>query len=179
MNDDADKDDGNACTNDQCSGGTASHTGVVAGKTCNQGGGVQCDGVGTCGPAIVKINEVESNNPDYFELYNTSGTASVDLSGWVMKDNKDMDDSNSRHVYTFPAGTVITPHGFLAFDSATFMVGLGSDDMVRIFAPDGTTLIDSFHWTNHPTTSWARCPDGTGDFKDGATSSEGVANSCP
>ena len=79
----------------------------------------------------VKINEVESNdgsNPDWIELFNPGGIT-VDLSGFVLKDNDDT------HIFTIPAGTTIAPGGSLAFDARGF--GLGSADAARLFDPAG------------------------------------------
>lgn len=41
-------DDGNACTNDVCTNGIASHPAVAVGTSCSQGGGTRCDGAGSC-----------------------------------------------------------------------------------------------------------------------------------
>ena len=37
-------------------------------------------------------------------------------------------------------------------------------DSVRLFATDGTTVLDSYTWASHATTTYGRCPDGTGAF---------------
>ncbi|WP_188284753.1 lamin tail domain-containing protein [Streptomyces sp. CBMA29] len=123
--------------------------------------------------SAVKINEVESNGGtpgDWVELTNTS-PASVDISGWLVKDN---DDS---HVFTVPAGTSVAPGGFLALDVESAF-GLGSADSARLFLPDGTTLVDAYSWTAHAATTYGRCPDGTGDFETTAASTKGAANAC-
>lgn len=124
----------------------------------------------------VRINEVESNNDtfDWIELVNT-GSELADISGWVLKDNKDGN-------IVLPAGTTIAAGGFLAIDTdidgLAGKFGLGKEDSALLFAADGVTLLDEYHWTQHATMSYGRCPDGTGDFRDTAQSSKGAANIC-
>jgi hypothetical protein len=93
-------------------------------------------------------------------------------------------DTGATHMFVFPANTVLQPHQFKDFLSATFLVGLGSADQVRLFAADGTTPITNVAWTNHPTwtgqptATWGRCPDGTGPFRLNATATAEAANDC-
>ena len=122
----------------------------------------------------VKVNEVESNGDpagDWVEFYNT-GTAPVDLSGYVFRDN-----DNTRG-YTIPSGTVIAPGGFLVLLESEFGFGLGASDQARLFAPGGVELVDSYTWTVHAATTYGRCPDGTGEFTTTTTSTRGSANDC-
>ena len=126
-------------------------------------------------PSVV-INEVESNGDatDWIELINT-GDAPVDVSGWAVKD-----DNDSRTL-AIPANTSLAPGAFLAIDvdaDATHGFGLGGADTARVFLADGTTLVDAHAWTSHATTSYGRCPDGTGEFVDTAASTPGAANAC-
>ncbi|MFG2824816.1 lamin tail domain-containing protein [Kitasatospora sp. NPDC048365] len=119
----------------------------------------------------VRINEVVTTGSvnDSIELHN-KGTAAVDVSGWILKD-----DNNSSK-YTVAAGTVLAAGGFKAFDvHGSF--GLGSSDKARLYLPDGTTLVDSFTWTSHSAPSWSRCADGTGAFKQAALTL-GAPNDC-
>ncbi|MEU8004893.1 lamin tail domain-containing protein [Catellatospora sp. NPDC049111] len=121
----------------------------------------------------VKINEVESNGGtpgDWVELVNT-GSAAVDVSGWVVKDNDDT------HAYAIPAGTVIAGRGFVAVD-VEVSFGLGGADSARLFQADGSTLVDSYTWTAHAATTYGRCPDGSGAFVATNTSTRGAANDC-
>ena len=114
----------------------------------------------------IKVNEVESNlglPGDWVEFYNT-GVAAVDLGGYEFRDN-----DNTRQ-YIIPANTVIQPGGFLVLDEAQFGFGLGAGDQARLFAPGGVTLVDSYTWTAHASTTYARCPDGTGAFQTATTS---------
>ena len=122
-------------------------------------------------PSSVRINEVESSDGspgDWVELVNT-GSAAVDVSGWVVKDN---DDS---HSYTISSGTSLAPGAFLALDVES-SYGLGSPDSARLF--QGSTLIDSYTWTDHADTTYGRCPDGTGGFTTTVAPTKGAANSC-
>ncbi|MET9149358.1 lamin tail domain-containing protein [Streptomyces sp. NPDC004042] len=119
----------------------------------------------------IRINEVVTTGDvdDSIELYNR-GTAAVDVSGWILKD----DDNDSR--FAIPSGTRLAAGAFRAFDvHAEF--GLGSNDKARLYLADGKTLVDSFSWSKHSAPSWSRCPDGTGSFKAAALTL-GAPNDC-
>ena len=121
--------------------------------------------------ATVRINEVESSdgNPgDWVEIVNT-GTATVDVSGWVGQDNDD------DHSYEIDKNTTLAPGGFLALDVDSSF-GLGGEDSARLF--DGDTLVDSYSWSDHADTTYGRCPDGTGDFITTTAPTKGSANAC-
>jgi hypothetical protein len=122
---------------------------------------------------LVVVNEVESNGGvpgDWIELYNR-GTTVVNLSGFVVKDN---DDSRTT---TFPAGTTIAAGGFLVIEEAQLGFGLGAADAARLFEPSGA-LVDSYTWTAHATTTYGRCPDGTGPFSTTAFATKAAVNDC-
>lgn len=125
----------------------------------------------------VKINEVESQGgdpDDWVELVNL-GPVAADVSGFVISDD---DDS---HTYALPVGTVIPSGGYLAVDSdetTGFDFGLGGSDAVRLYAPGGTTLLDSTTWDGHAASTWGRCPDGTGAFAVTGATTKGAANDC-
>lgn len=118
----------------------------------------------------IVINEVESNGDasDWIELKNT-GSAPVDISGWAVKDNDDARD------FRFPTGTSIQPGAYLVVDDAQFGFGLGKEDEARVFDSAGT-LVDAYAWAQHAEVSYARLPDGTGDFAQTTASSRGAAN---
>jgi uncharacterized protein YjiK len=126
----------------------------------------------------VRINEVESNGgpTDWIELINT-GSDPVDVSGWVLRDNQDASAA------TIPASTTLAPGGLLAIDTdvttGSTNFGLGGADSARVFLADGTTLVDSYSWTAHATTTYGRCPDGTGDFATTIAGTKAATNSCP
>lgn len=119
----------------------------------------------------IRINKVVTTGSvnDSVELYN-QGTVTVDISGWILKD----DDNSSK--YAIPSGTTLAPGGFAALDVHNSF-GLGSADEARLYLADGTTLVDSFGWTQHSDPSWSRCPDGTGSFGRAAVTL-GAANAC-
>jgi hypothetical protein len=123
----------------------------------------------------VVINEINYNsdiafNPgDWVELYNPHEYY-LDISEWVFK------DSDDTHVYTFPAGTVIEPFGYLVLcqDSAEFSAvfpdvenfignmefGLSSNgELIRVY-DDNMALIDTVHYgVDNP---WPAEPNGDG-----------------
>ena len=122
----------------------------------------------------VSINEVESSGGvpgDWAELYNT-GAAPVDISGFVFKDN------DNTHVHTIPPTAPIPAGGYFVLEEAAFGFGLGGADSARLFAADGTTLIDTYTWPAHATTTYGRCPNGTGAFAETTSSTKGAANTC-
>ncbi|MFC1408143.1 lamin tail domain-containing protein [Streptacidiphilus sp. N1-12] len=123
--------------------------------------------------STVRINEVESSGGspgDWIELVNT-GTSAVDISQWVVKDN---DDS---HSYKIAKNTSLAAGAFLALDVESSF-GLGSSDSARLFTSDGSTLVDSYTWTDHASTTYGRCPDGTGAFTTTLAPTKGAPNSC-
>ncbi|MDT7729237.1 MAG: hypothetical protein QOI21_5813 [Actinomycetota bacterium] len=123
--------------------------------------------------STVRVNEVESSGGtpgDWVELVNT-GSTPADVSGWVVKDN---DDS---HSYKIGAGTSLAPGAYLVLDVETSF-GLGSADSVRLFKSDSSTLVDSYSWTAHATTTYGRCPNGTGAFTTTTAPTRGAANAC-
>ena len=127
-------------------------------------------------PALpsIKINEIESSGGvpgDWVELYN-AGSGSADLSGWVFKDNDDT------HNYVIPSGTVVAPGGYFLLEEAAFGFGLGAADSARLFPPGSTTALESYTWTAHATTTYGRCPNGSGAFTTTATVTKGAANDC-
>ncbi|MFC1551302.1 lamin tail domain-containing protein [Candidatus Latescibacterota bacterium] len=120
------------------------------------------------------INEINYNSftmdsDDWVELYNSHKTT-IDLSGWVLKDNSDI------HAYVFPDDTFIGPEGYLVicsnalkffdiFPKVTNYIGdtgfgLGNyGDRIRIFNAEGA-LVDSLTYQN--TAPWPVGADGTG-----------------
>ncbi|HEY7372879.1 MAG TPA: lamin tail domain-containing protein, partial [Polyangia bacterium] len=160
-------------------GGTGGSAG--AGGTGGSGGAGGSGGTGGATTATVIINEIESSGgdpDDWVELKNVSG-ATVDISGWIFKDNKDND------TYVIPNGTMVASGAYYMLEKAAFGFGLGGGataadgDSARLFMPDGTTLVDSYAWTPHATQTYGRCPDGTGPFVDTVAPTKGTANSCP
>lgn len=119
----------------------------------------------------VRINEIVTQGDDWIELVN-AGPSSVDLGGYVVSDNQ---DSNTAVI---PAETVLGPGDYFVVEAPLLSFGLGSADSARLFAPDGIELIDEYTWASHPGTSWARCPDATGEFQRSVETTKGAANFC-
>ena len=122
----------------------------------------------------IRINEVESSGGtpgDWIELGNT-GITTADVSGLVLRD-----DNPDNPGLVLPPGTTIESGGFLAVDTEP-QFGLGSADTATLYAADGVTVIDSYSWTAHATTSYGRCPDLTGDLVETAAPTKGLANEC-
>ncbi|MEV4139601.1 lamin tail domain-containing protein [Dactylosporangium sp. NPDC049742] len=121
----------------------------------------------------VRINEVESSGGspgDWVELTNT-GTTAVSLAGWVVKDNDDA------HQYVIGGGVSLAPGAYLAVDVESAF-GLGSADSVRLYESGGT-LADSYTWSSHASSTYGRCPNGTGSFVTTSAATKGTANACP
>jgi hypothetical protein len=125
-----------------------------------------------CSPPV-RINEVESNGGvpgDWIEVIN-AGTATVDISNWIVKDN---DDTRTTRL---PAGTTLAAGARYVIEEALMGFGLGAADAARIYDAAGT-LIDSYTWTAHATQTYGRCPDGSGPFIDTGAPTKGTANDC-
>jgi hypothetical protein len=119
----------------------------------------------------IEINEIESNGgfpDDWVELINTGGTP-VDVSGWVVRDVGITNDA------IIPGGTTIPAGGLYTVD----MGGLSANgDTARVFAADGTTLIDSHIYpAGSPSGTWSACPE-PGDVFVDRPGSKGLPNDC-
>jgi hypothetical protein len=122
----------------------------------------------------VRINEIESNGGtpgDWVELVNPTASP-IDVSGWIVT------DSDDTHVSTLPTGAVVPAGGFFIVEEAQLGYGLGSADAVRLFAPDGATIVDEYAWAAHATTSYGRCPDATGEFALMTSTTKAGTNDC-
>ena len=131
--------------------------------------------------AKLVINEINSSPDDWVELMNT-GTDSLDLSGYELRDNAD------DHRWRFPEGSMLEAGKLLVVDAksvgqvyddqtgsyaeGTFesAIGIGSGDSIRLFDASGK-LLDEYSWTQHASydgdaakASYGRYPDGTGAF---------------
>lgn len=109
---------------------------------------------------------------DQVEIYN-SGTATVDLTGWRIADEK-------RDAFgTVPEGTTLTPGAFVVLEKdVDFDFGLGKADEVVLIDPTGAE-IDAYAYENTaPLAVWARCPDGTGEWAHATAATPGAANDC-
>ena len=109
----------------------------------------------------VVINEIQSNDPsgnkDWVELANPTDQV-IDISGLVMKDEKDKD------AYTIPQGTTIEANGFLVIyhddkGETGFAFGLGKGDSVRLFEDGEQIAIASWPKGSHTNPTWGLYPD--------------------
>jgi len=135
------------------------------------------------------INEVMPSNTaacadsfgeydDWVELYN-AGASDVDLAGYYVTD-----DAAAPKKAPLAAGVTVPAHGYkvLWLDNQTQGVDHiafkldAAGEQFAIYAPDGT-LIDSIMFGAATTdVSFARLPDGTGDFASCAHATCGAAN---
>jgi Lamin Tail Domain/Bacterial Ig-like domain len=115
----------------------------------------------------VKLNEVDTST-GVVELKNVS-TSTADVSGWILKDT-------AGQTFTIPASTTIAQGTYATFTVGAALSFAASGDSVTLL--DGTTTVDSTTWDHALTTSWGRCPDGTGSFADTAAATDGATNNC-
>jgi len=155
------------------SGWTKSTAGDAEGSWTSATGIIGSPGVSQYGSAIdwLRINEIETDgSPDWVEVINTSRQP-LDASGVVLAGRA------NGVTYTFPSGTTIAPGAVKIAESSTFKLKKG--DKVSLFAPDGTTLLDSYEWGDFHLDTYGRVPNGTGDFVQQATPSKGELNPAP
>ena len=134
---------------------------------------------GPTGPPNVKINEVESNGDqvaDWVELKNLgrlrstspAGRSSTATPRTPRPPSSSRPTPRSRPVAT----TRSTPRSTRARASASAWVTRSTSSWPT--APPRST----HHLGPHAATTWGRCPDGTGAFRDTTTSTRGLANAC-
>lgn len=150
---------------------------LLAALTIGCAGLLAAPSIATAAPVEdnIVINEVESSGGtpgDWIELYNPADTE-VDLSGYIIR------DSDDDHAYAIPAATVVAPGGFLVLDELVngvgdFDFGLGGGDSVRLFAPDGTTLVTEQSWTSHAGVTYGL--NAVGEFVNTAVATKGAPN---
>lgn len=123
----------------------------------------------------VVINEVIQDSDrieDAVELMNI-GSEPVDISGWIVADDKDRDPA-----FVLPEATIIEPGDYLAVTvdvDGDEGFGFGKEDIARLTLPDGTEVA-RFAWSGHQPTSYGRNPDGTGEFKVTKEATPGAPN---
>ena len=112
------------------------------------------------------INEVAAKGDplDWFELYNGSDS-DIALGSYVVAD--DLDDAGKR--VAFPTGTTIAPGEYLRVEldkDGWPGFALGGDEELGLWTSEGV-LVDSVDWDEGDAgegVSFARLPDGTGEF---------------
>ncbi len=118
----------------------------------------------------VFINEVESNDTvtgnDWIEIYNI-GTEDVDISGWYITDDKGQERVEKAQEWPIADGTVVTAGGTVVIEHSDVLdnFSLGKNDTVQLCDGNGNVM-DSFTYTGHASGTYARVPDGVGEFVD-------------
>jgi hypothetical protein len=125
----------------------------------------------------VLINEVlahseNSSVPQFIELYNHS-TQGNDLSGCILTDDPTVNK------FVIPAGTVISPGGFVSFTAGQFGFSLnGAGGTLYFIKPDGSRVLDAVQVEPEADgVSFGRWPDGAADFYPLAARTSGTNNS--
>jgi len=136
------------------------------------------DGGGTPGTdADVVLNEIVydevSGYSDRVEIFN-SGAASVSIAGWTISDDK-----RDRFSTPFAAGTTLEPGAFAVLvTDVDFSFGLGKGDEVVLYDGAGAEIDAYAYEATSPSGTFARCPDGTGDWAHATVATPGTANDC-
>ena len=113
------------------------------------------------------ISDPGGSYPDWIEIYNPADVV-VDLAGFQVSDNYDVPDK-----FVFPVGSFIEADGYVIIWAdkdleedgfhADFKLSSGGEQLI-LTAPDGT-VADSLSFGEQETNvSFARIPNGTGDF---------------
>ena len=140
------------------------------------------EGSGTPAFAVLDIglviNEVAAKGDplDWFELHNTLSDP-IALFGMVVAD--DLTDASKR--VAFPDGTIIGPGEYLQFETDSDGwpgFALGSEEELGIWLADGT-IVAMVGWVEGDSgegQSYARIPDGSGEFQTVGNPTPGAAN---
>lgn len=125
----------------------------------------------------VVINEVAATGDpnDWIELYN-AGASTVDLTGWLVRDD------DATHAFVFGANTTLAAGAYLVIErdptNGGFDFGLGTADAVLLYDAS-STLVDSTSWLTGQSpagAAWGRFPNGSGNFKTLLGPTRGAAN---
>ncbi|MBU9746876.1 lamin tail domain-containing protein [Lachnospiraceae bacterium ASD3451] len=117
----------------------------------------------------VFINEIESDDAnggnDWVEIMN-AGETDVNISGWFVSDDKELERLEDGSAWRIAEGTVLEAGAVLVLeDGLNFDFGLGKNDKVVLYDADSQVL-DFYEWTGHAAGTYSRVPDGTGEFTD-------------
>ncbi|MGP6170870.1 lamin tail domain-containing protein [Microbacterium sp. A204] len=125
----------------------------------------------------VVLNEIIydeiSGYSDRVEIFNR-GTDTASIAGWTISDDK-----RDRFSTPFARGTELAPGAFVVLETdVDFAFGLGKGDEVVLY--DATSAeVDAYTYENTaPIATFARCPDGTGDWAHATEATPGAANNC-
>lgn len=125
----------------------------------------------------VVLNEIiydkTSGYSDSVEIFNR-GTEAVSIAGWTISDDK-----RDRFSTPFADGTMLAPGEFAVLvTDVDFTFGLGKGDEVVLY-DSKSVEVDAYLYANTaPIGTFARCPDGTGDWAHATTATPGTANDC-
>ncbi|MBK9072436.1 MAG: lamin tail domain-containing protein [Myxococcales bacterium] len=123
----------------------------------------------------IRINEVAAGEaPDWVEFVNL-GDVAIELAGLRI-----LDANDATTAVPLAASGTLEPGTYLAVDIANETVGfkLGGDEEFWLYTAAGD-VIDSVDWNEGDAAtgkSYARQPDGTGDFVSLETQTKGAAN---
>jgi hypothetical protein len=122
----------------------------------------------------LRINEVRTTGTpanDFVELYNTGAAVSGAAVNLVDSDG----DSYTLPTQDLAAGAYVVVDGA---DLHTAGVDLAAQDTLDLTESDDS-LLDETSWTTNAAASWARYPDGTGDFAASSHATKGATNAAP
>jgi hypothetical protein len=146
---------------------------VVAASGCVEG----ADGAAPRGVRDLRINEVAARGVpfDWFELVNV-GDEEVSLDDVTFSDDAAVVDKGS-----FAKGASVAPGEFVVVEVDDAGVGfkLGSDEEVHVYARDNGAVVDEVDWDEGAAPdggSFARVPDGDGDFVTVTPDTRGRSN---
>lgn len=180
MTEDAEECDGDDLGSSTCEGLGLGYTGgtITCSPTCR----LDADECTTTSDLV--LNELNATN-DGIEIFNGGGAA-VDLSGWVLTDDKvraDYDVTLDMAELVFPAGTVLDPGAYLVIPlglaPGQHPFGLGlAGDTVTLADLTPLTIIDQVTYgANEATVSYCRQPNGPGGaWMAGCAPTMGSAN---
>lgn len=117
----------------------------------------------------ITMADQDGDFDDWIELYNL-GTETVDIGGYALSD-----DTEVLNKWTFPEGTLIEPDGYLIIWAdedldqdglhANFKLSAGGESV--ILSDADLLILDEVDYTDQTAdVSYARIPNGTGDFEN-------------
>ena len=119
-----------------------------------------------------KNGDVSGMEDEFVELFN-SGNASVDISGYVLKDTVFRSTPGE---YKIPSSTTIKPREFLTIFVSSSGVFQGNDgDCIKLFDPAGNLVDEKEYKATTVDVSFARIPDG-GEWGNSTTPTPGKPN---